>query len=265
MRIIWIVTGFALSSFLDSLLVIKSSRTPKILVQSFKDNLILDLNYLSYDFIDRFKENPSIIVDLTFDPRAFLILDFISSSMQIPYLTLTRSFDRNFSPLRFYAFPSVLDEAKNLLKMIKYMEWTNFTIFLSSSQESLQISDFIFRVYSPHQVRICTYDSDISYNELDNLVKRYLKVTFTSELLILDQGQSLNLLLQILKTRKVSQYGKYFLLSFSSIYSINFEGSLILTPESVIDSTSQDSFYYLAIKNTLKNFKPFNIENFKER
>ena len=264
-RLLLITIGIAVGAFSDHYLVIISSRTPTILKESFQNFLTLDLNQLDNALIESLTEDPLIILDLTFDQSAFFMLDLIAFNIDVPYLTLTRPYDRNFSPLRFYALPSLIDEAGSLVKMIQYLKWKNFTIFLLSTQQNLQILDFILKSFSPHQIKVCAYTSEATYNELDNLVKRYLKVISTRNLLIIDEGRSLDLLIQILKNRKIGQYGKYFLFSFSSIYSINLEGSILLAPESVINSTSQESFYYLAIENTFKYLRSFDIETLKKK
>ena len=170
MRIQWVLIGITFCDILNPLLVIKSSITPQSLTKSFEDYTVFDLNDISDTFIDNVSENPLVIIDLTLDPKAFVILDLISFSFQAPYLTLTRTHDIDFAALRFYALPSVLVEATSLVKMIEFLGWKNFTVFLSCNEENFQILNFIFKSFSPHQIRICTYTPSISYNELDQHV-----------------------------------------------------------------------------------------------
>ena len=262
MRAIIFILRIAFCLVDDSLLVVYDSKTSKDLISAFLDSNLQDYSSIDENLF-QFSEFPSLILDLSFSSSGFSKVEALAEFLKVPYLTLARSHEFGNNSYRFHVLPSAIFEAKALLMMIEFLEWKKFTIFSSNTYENIQILNYIKNQSNDLNITTIIYSTESSYSEIDSLVKRFLKVTGSRHLLVLDQGTSLDILMSILIKRKINQYGTYIMFNCLSISSVNLEGALIISLESVKDSTSTNDFYIKLIKNFLNLQKSFSLEKFQ--
>ena len=252
------------ASFSESLLIAYGPKTPERLKDYFANETLIDLstqiNLASLSSIDW----PGVILDISLDSSNFLALDLFSDYFQVPYFTLTKTEPLHSSNFRFFTLPSIDLESKFLTIMIKFLKWETFSIFASNTPENIQILTSIKSSFSKFQLKTYIYEPTITEELMDILIKRFIKTTAERHLLVLDQGKSLEICVNLLKTRKINEYGNYFLFKSSSIYEIDLEGSLIIANDEAEKFNTIEQFYYELLLKSLSQFYNLDIESIKK-
>ena len=228
---------------INSVLITYGPRTPESLIARIQDFPSLNLSEISNVSNLQSHLVPKIIFDISFDPFNFPLLDSISDYFQTPYITLTKSKDLTTSKFRFFAFPSLKTEANAISRLIQFLEWDSFTILGLNSQENIEFSDLIKSESASYQVKSLFYSIQVNEAQIDLIVKKLIKSRSMKNLLILDEGNSLDLCLQVIKQSKINQFRTYFIFRPQSFISIDLEGALSLGYDQLINSTSLNDFY----------------------
>ena len=232
---------------INSVLIIYGPKTPESLVTRFQEFTSLNLleipnvSYLQSQLV------PKLIFDISFDPFNFPLLDSISDYFQTPYITLTKSIASSTSKLRIFAFPSLKAESKAIAKLIRFLEWDSFVILGLNSQDNFEFSDLIKSEFANFQVKSIFYDSQINEAQIDLIIRKLIKSKSLKNFLILDEGSSLDLCLQVIKQRKINVLGSYFIFRTQGFFSIDLEGAVSIGYDKLMNSTSLIDFYINAL------------------
>jgi hypothetical protein len=250
-----------LSHSLESALLVYGPKTPTGLISNFNNTLSLFLssnsNYLKLPEMNFL----SYILDISLDPNLLPILDSISSTLKVPYLTLTKTSDFEYSSQRFSILPPYRLEAKALISLIRFFGWKKFSVLSSSSEENLKIIDMISSSLIDCQMKSIIYEKNITEKSLDMMIKRLIKAANVKNVVVLDQGESLEICLGLLKLRKLDQFGNYFLLGTGNFYP-GIEGSVEIAYEVGNDAISIEQFYITAINYIINKLTTFTFQDF---
>ena len=251
------------ASFLESLLIGYGPRTPEELKKYFVNETLIDLSTkINLDSLSSI-DYPRVILDISLDSNNFLALDVYSDYFKAPYFTLTKTEPFHSSYFRFFTLPSTDRESKFLTIMINFLKWESFSIFVSNTQENIKILASIKSSFSKFQLKTYIYEPTITEELMDVLIKRFIKATAERRLLVLDQGASLKICVNLLKARKINEYGNYFLFRSTSFYEVDLEGALIIANDGAEKSNSREQFYYDVLMKALSQYSSYDIEYIK--
>ena len=238
----------------DAILIAFGPKTSEYLKDYLKLYQSIDLSKISN--ISQYipLSSPNLIFDISLDPNYFIQLDSLSGYFGAPYITFTRTLKILPSKTRFYAFSSIENESFKIIQMIEYLMWDNFAVFLKNSVENIQKFMMIREIFSNSQVESIIYDSGINEKALDLLIKRYYVTSGINQILVLDEGPSLELFTKLLKTHKINKYGKFYLFGPLNTYSVDLEGSLFLSYEDEINYESENSFLSSKVLHYISRF-----------
>ena len=238
----------------NQVMIIYGNSTPKGLASRFSNYLIFDLStFENLESLVNYPQ-PSLIIDISLDLNRFYIIDIISEFFQVPYSTLTNIGAQKISQLRFLKFTPIELEAEALIKMIKYLKWTNFNVLLSNSNENNEILSIIKSKFSEFQVRSFAYDTDCNEEKIGLIIKRFIKAEASQHILILDQSKTLKICSDSLKKLKVNKFGTYFLLKPFSIFQVDLEGALLIEQPQIQNSLTIEDFYYDSVISSISEF-----------
>ena len=204
--------------------------------------------------------SPNLIFDISLDSKYFIQLDSLSGYFGVPYITLTRPFKTQPSRNRFYAFSSIENESYKIIQMIEYLMWDHFAVFMKNTIENLQTFMMLRERFSDFQIESIIYDSEITEKALDSLIKSYFIIPRNKNILVLDEGSSLELFVKLLKTHKINQYGNFYLFGPFNIHSVDLEGSLFLTYQNEINYESVNDFFSSIVTDDLSKFAFLSID-----
>lgn len=249
----------------NNILLVYSDSTPSSLLHLFaKYELTLKID--SGFSVTSVNPNSQVllILDLSLDSNLFWVLDSLSNLLKVNYFTITRAISSSKSQYRYQIHCPLDYESDLLFNLITYFQWSTFSVFSSTSKESQKISENLKKKFQDSQIKSFTYNQNITESQTNTIVKKFVKVTGTKNLLIIDQEQSLQHFVESMKKLKISSYGSYFLFSSHSVYLVNIPGAVLLTEPGTEDSVDFDSYEYNALNNVINKFKVFSDEEFEK-
>ena len=262
-----ILIGFVVGCFsvsLENILLVYSDATPSALIklfESYENTLKIGADFLMSKYEPAGDIN--LIIDISLDSGLFWLLNSISELYQVNYFTLTRSISSNKSKFRYQVHTPLDHESKLLFNLINYLNWPKFTILASNSQVSSEISNNLPISIPISQVNSIIYDKNLTYPQITNQVKQFIKIPGVKNLLILDQGPSLQKFVKSINELRISTYGTYFLFGSQSVHLVNIPGALILTDPGTEYSESWESYEFEALKNLMSQFNVFSPNEFE--
>ena len=138
--------------------------------------------------------------------------------------------------------------------------WDHFAVFMKNTIENLQTFMMLRERFSDFQIESIIYDSEITEKALDSLIKSYFIIPRNKNILVLDEGSSLELFVKLLKTHKINQYGNFYLFGPFNIHSVDLEGSLFLTYQNEINYESVNDFFSSIVTDYLSKFTFLSID-----
>ena len=223
------------------------------------------MNFENMINIENFEYSSSftfkIIIDITQNAQSLYQLDLISEYFDINYLTLTNNCNTCISKRKFFAAPSIHDDAKKISQLVKFIEWKSIYIISSADTESLtfslQVQDFI-----EFPVSLFTIQLDLSQVLLKKFINRVVKSSGIQNFIV---SGSDNFILRfqeaIIATKANKPSFTFIFPSFTSSH-IDLENFIVLSQKHTINSISPAHSQYLYLMYLLNNFLSSSSQNF---
>lgn len=241
----------------SSTIVFYSTNTPPGLLLEFSQfsnqiKLLLDLKSLNI-----FLAQNSIFIDLTLNTGFLPLLDIIAENCQGSYITLSPQENGLSSKRRIQALNNSTSESEALTKMIKFLNFNQFTLMSSSSFYSLKLSRMVFENNKEKIFEFITYSESIKLGVANSLVQKMIKSAGISKILIVGETDNLDVIQNSLVQKRMNDTGAVFLFTSSATGSIFIEGSLIISEEGTENSTSHYNYFYNAIMTKISKTRFF--------
>ena len=250
----------------DSILVCFSANTPQKLLDLFSDftqNLNTSSETVAHEVL--IIETIYLIIDITKDSSLYPVLDQLSQQLNTFYISITPPSGQTTSSLRFHLHPGENQAVNAIFKLVKYLQWQEFSLF-GSNQINDQLLAFGIRTKLNDGLKsFFVYEDSLTDVKSDEIVKKLIKTKGVKNLLVIDDGESLSSFQRALKLRKVPKFGVYLVFSNRGIYTIDIEGALILSEPGTENSTSEETFEFLTISNFLDSLDFISIVNLKSK
>jgi Receptor family ligand binding region len=255
-----LIIAAAWSLSIEDTVLVLSPNTPKGLSEELLDFnnritinsknpevLIALLN--AYDF--------KILIDITFQPSLFGILDTIASSTNSVYLSLSPTSDASYSRWRFNLHNWPFEESNAIFKLINYLDWNSFIMIGSTSENDLCIGNSLYSNFNSVTHSYIKYENCISQIVSDDIVKSMIKSKGIRQISIIDSGDSFVKLQLSLKKLNLIKAGFSIISSSMGIFSVNIEGLLIVVESGLESAISLYNYHRLAILKALSDINSY--------
>jgi Receptor family ligand binding region len=253
----FLILGVSTAStlFLDCLLMLSSSTPDSLLAELSEFPKTYEVTSKSLEEIesDLAKEDFLFFIDVTFQPVLYPVFDGLASYFSTFYFSLSPAGPDSYSNRRFNLHCSYKHQGNAIGAIIKFLNWTSFSIVSSNEYNNFQLSEHIISESNSIIDLYSTYSQTISQSNSDTFIGRLLKANALRKIIIIDKSDSLNKIQNSIINRNLVVNGNSFILPSESIYSIIIDGSLIVVEAGLENATSSDNYHHIAIIKALSN------------
>ncbi|OMJ81106.1 hypothetical protein SteCoe_18519 [Stentor coeruleus] len=208
-------------------IILISTKTPYEMRSQFSNaGLILDITLKSFDeiYTSLANEDYLFIVDVTWDKSYLGILNSLSMSLGIVYLTSSSEMTK--FPFRVPLLNMETEEAQSLLAFIKYLKIENFVILSSSIQRDQTVSDLLTRETLKNSYSHITYSDELTQSVAENIIGSMIKAKGIKNVVIIDSSDSLQIIEKAIQSKKYIKLGTIVIYSSTSFYHEHIDGTL---------------------------------------
>jgi hypothetical protein len=222
----------------SSLINLLSDFPIKVSIDQNDDSSIQDA-LQKYDF--------SLIIDISFQPSLYILIDSIASSFNTIYFTLNPP-NEYYSPWRFYLHNSATQQSKAIKLSILNLKVESFVILSSINKLNLQIADSLYEKSKNNVLSYLKYSENLSQIVSDGIIAKMVKANGYKSIVGIDQEDSWVKIQTSIQNKNMNRPGTFIISSSKSIYNTTIEGSLIVVESGLEFSSCLESYELGAIK-----------------
>jgi hypothetical protein len=234
----------------NSILFLFGPNTPSSLVNLLSDfptKLSIDQNEDGsiQDILKKYEF--SLIIDISFQPSLYILIDSIASSFNTIYFTLNPP-DEYYSPWRFYLHNSASQQSNAIKLSILNLKVESFVILSSINKSNLEIADRLYETSKNNVLSYLKYSEDLSQIVSDGIIGKMVKANGYKSIVGIDQADSWMKIQTSIQNKNMNRPGTFIISSSKAIYSTTIEGSLIVVESGLEFCSSPESYELGAIK-----------------